>query len=347
MEPTSNIVEASKVSFLELISKFRSDSDRKQFLDWIVNEVNSEIKHNQTVQNYSSLQYPKITDGRNIVTRISNYIKDFQVADASSKGQTSNGSVWNSENIRYPEKFSIGGDSDDGLTPDNTIHLDSFLYDEADEDLMIEDGQLSRAFCKDCGSKNTEEITFVTHSCSKNTLERIFVSMLPSLNANHTVLDVGSRLGAVLYGAYVFSEAGKIFGIEINKDLCDLQKHVIEKFGLSNRVSVIHSDMTACSELFQSADVIILNNVFEWFVDPSQQVFMWQFLSRNIKTGALLVTIPSLEKSIDGLALGSSLQQWVKPYCSNKPNITPSDSSEDVDINLYQVINAFSNNLHQ
>ena len=148
MESTSNIVEASKASFLELISQFKSDNDRKQFLDWIVNEVNSEINHNQTVQNYSSQQYPKITDGRNIVTRISNYIKDIQVSDASNKGQTLNGSVWNSENIRYPEKFSIGGDSDDGLTPDNTIHLDSFLYDEADEDLMIEDGQLSRAFCK-------------------------------------------------------------------------------------------------------------------------------------------------------------------------------------------------------
>ena len=195
----------------------------------------------------------------------------------------------------------------------------------------------------DCGSKNTEEIVFVTHSCSKNTLERIFSSVLPSLNANHTVLDVGSRLGAVLYGAYVFSGAGKILGIEINKELCELQNHVIEKFRLSDRVSVMHDDMTRRSDLFQYADVVILNNVFEWFLDRSQQIAMWQFLSSNIKVGALIVTIPSLEKSIDGLAIGLSLEQWVKPYPSNKfAYKSDSDSDQEVDINLYQVIHKFS-----
>lgn len=173
------------------------------------------------------------------------------------------------------------------------------------------------------------------------------MSMLPSLNDNHIVLDVGSRLGAVLYGAYVFSEAGKILGIEINRELCDLQKHVIEKFGLNNRVAVINAEMTTCSDVFKSADVIILNNVFEWFVEPSQQILMWHFLCANIKVGALVVTIPSLEKSIHGLTIGFNLEQWVRPYSTNKPDIASiNDSTKDLDINVYQVINncSFSNN---
>lgn len=148
MEFRSNILEASKASFLELISQFTSDSERRHFLDWIVNEAKSEISINSTESNDSPQQYQKVADSRKVITRISDYIKDFQVVEASSKGLTSNGSVWNSENIRYPEKFSIGGDSDDGLTPQNTVHLDGFLYDEADEDLMVENGELSRAFCR-------------------------------------------------------------------------------------------------------------------------------------------------------------------------------------------------------
>ena len=44
--------------------------------------------------------------------------------------------------------FAGLSDSETGLTPQNTLHLDSFLYDEADEDMMIENGELSRSFCK-------------------------------------------------------------------------------------------------------------------------------------------------------------------------------------------------------
>ena len=56
-----------------------------------------------------------------------------------------------------------------------------------------------RSFCRDCGSRKIDEIEFVTHSCSREQLEFIFRSLLPSLRGK-TVLDVGSRFGAVLYG---------------------------------------------------------------------------------------------------------------------------------------------------
>ena len=147
MESCSKSLEASKASFLELLSQFHDGNDRRLFLNWIVEEVNSEITENSSAQNYS-MQYQKLTDNRIVLGRISSYIRDFHISEASNNGKTANGSVWNSENIRYPTKFSIGGDSDAGLTPQNTLHLDSFLYDEADEDMMIENGELSRSFCK-------------------------------------------------------------------------------------------------------------------------------------------------------------------------------------------------------
>ena len=181
---------------------------------------------------------------------------------------------------------------------------------------------------------------YVTHSCSKNTLEYIFRSILPPLNTNHTVLDVGSRLGAVLYGAYLFSGAGKLIGIEVNNELCELQNHVIQTFGFSDRASVIHAEMTTRPDVFALADVIILNNVFEWFVEAQYQHSMWQFLYNNIKLGALIVTMPSMEKATNGLHMGITLEHWIKPLNRKNSDIIDSQLKDsDVDIYLYQVIN--------
>lgn len=193
------------------------------------------------------------------------------------------------------------------------------------------------SFSIDCGSRNTEDIVFVTHSCSRNTIEYIFQSVLPKLESSHTVLDVGSRLGAVLYGAYLFSSAGKIMGIEINKELCDLQRKVIQSFGFNDRISIIHSEMTRCSDIFESADIVILNNVFEWFVTAENQTFMWQFLSSSIKVGAFLVTMPSLEKATKNTPQAATLHHWVRPLNYSRPEKVESLGDND-DIYLYQVI---------
>ena len=164
--------------------------------------------------------------------------------------------------------------------------------------------------------------------------------MLPPLDANQTVLDVGSRLGAVLYGAYLFSGAGKIVGIEVNKDLCDLQNHVIQSFGFSGRTSVIHADITTRSDVISYADVIILNNVFEWFVEEANHASMWQFLFANVKEGTMLVTMPSLQKSTEGIPLGFALEQWVKPlnHLQVHDTILPTKDNMSESVYLYQVI---------
>lgn len=141
----------------------------------------------------------------------------------------------------------------------------------------------------------------------------------------------------MLYGAYLFSSAGKILGIEINKELCDLQRKVIQSFGFNDRISIIHSEMTRCSDIFESADIVILNNVFEWFVTAENQTFMWQFLSSSIKVGAFLVTMPSLEKATKNTPQAATLHHWVRPLNYSRPEKVESLGDND-DIYLYQVI---------
>lgn len=61
---------------------------------------------------------------------------------------------------------------------------------------------------------------------------------------------------------------------------------------------MINNDVSSCSEIVKSADIIILNNVFEFFENKSKQVNDWIFLKNNIKSGTILVTIPSLKDTI-------------------------------------------------
>ena len=168
---------------------------------------------------------------------------------------------------------------DAGLSSENCVHVDSFLYDEDDEEQLVKEGLLARSYCLDCGSRKIEDLTYITHSCSKERLQFIFGDLLPSLEGK-TVVDVGSRLGAVLYGAYYYSDASKIVGIEINKDFCKLQEDAVAKFGLGSRVKIVLGNMCAQTALLASADVVVLNNVFSWFMPEQLQVMMRHCLHR-------------------------------------------------------------------
>ena len=151
----------------------------------------------------------------------------------------------------------------------------------------------------------------------------------------------------MIYGAHLFSNAGKIIGIEVNKELCDVQNHVIQTFGFSSRTSVINAEMTTRPDIFALADVVILNNVFEWFVEVENQNQMWHFICNHINVGAIIVTLPSLEKAISTTTLGISLEQWVRPLNHTRPDIMDSveGSNFDKDVYIYQVLSkpVFSN----
>lgn len=43
--------------------------------------------------------------------------------------------------------------------PENTLHVDSFLYDDDAIDDLVEEGKMSRAYCLDCGSHKTQPLS--------------------------------------------------------------------------------------------------------------------------------------------------------------------------------------------
>ena len=99
-----------------------------------------------------------------------------------------------------------------GLNFQNTAHVDAFLYDEADVEELTNSGKIPTHFCRNCGGKNIGEVELMTHSCGRDDLEFIFDALLPELSGGKVLLDVGSRIGAVLFGAYIYSNSSTIIG---------------------------------------------------------------------------------------------------------------------------------------
>jgi len=308
--------EESKVQFLDLFKSITNDNDRTEFLHWLKDDLLPELDTNTNRNSPASIKIEKIA------------------ADIRKKLPLD--AIMKTENIVYP---TIGDDSN--LTSANTVHIDAFLYDEKAEDALVEEGLLSKSYCADCGSKNIEDLTFITHSCSKERLEFMFGDLLPPLAGDMTVIDIGSRIGAVLYGAYFYSEAKSIIGIEINSELCNLQRLIVEKHNLGDRISILEGDMAGMAEVIKTGDVVILNNVFEWFMDPEMQINMWKFLRSTFKAGTLLVTIPSLESSLEHLDTGICLESWVKPmkmFNEESQGARTEDQVEESDVCLYQIL---------
>ncbi|XP_051503131.1 uncharacterized protein zgc:109986 [Myxocyprinus asiaticus] len=226
-----------------------------------------------------------------------------------------------------------------------TVHVDAFLYDEETVDSLCEEGKMSRNYCLSCGSHRTAPLDFISHSFSISELQFLFQNILPDLTGK-LVVDVGSRLGAVLYGGYLYSAASQLVGVEISSEFVKLQTMVMEKYGFSDRVQVIHADVRSQAALLQNADVLIMNNVFEYFMEPSDQIQAWQFISQNFrKKGALLVTVPCIQEALASLQETVSLEmltlsQWIEEvpldYSIYLKNDTDPDSLKQ--IHLYRVL---------
>ncbi|XP_042311909.1 uncharacterized protein LOC121924639 isoform X2 [Sceloporus undulatus] len=184
-----------------------------------------------------------------------------------------------------------------------TVHIDAFLYDDDYIDSLCERGKMSRNYCLTCGSHQTAPLEFISHSFSLMEVKFLYQHVLPDLTGK-VLVDVGSRLGVVLFGGYFYSSASQLYGVEINADFCQLQEAITAKYQLCDRVKVVNADICTQASLLQNADVVIMNNVFEYFLDRSEQARCWEFIYQNVrKKGSLLVTIPSLEKSFSDLQI--------------------------------------------
>ncbi|KPJ06535.1 hypothetical protein RR48_14274 [Papilio machaon] len=217
-----------------------------------------------------------------------------------------------SENIVPP----IVGDQAD-CTKANTCHIDEFLYDEKDVEDLIKSGKLKKHYCIDCNSRNVKELIYTSHSMSRQTLLFIFNVLLPTDLEGKRLLDVGSRLGAVLYGAYHFSNASSIIGIEMNKECCEVQEKIISQFSMDrNRIKVIHSDVMEKHDIVQLSDIIVIN-VLDFFVDIEKHKEMWYFFKKHIKKGTFIITNRSMADTLGYLDIFEEFMEWLticKPY---------------------------------
>jgi len=306
-------LETTKSGFDNLVNRIQA-SDKDLFLNWLREEY-------LPATGEPPPDYDKIMEARRDLKKISGELKSLVPFEA----------VLESEKILPP---SVGEDTH--LNTSNTFNLDAFLYDEEDEQVLVDKGLLPKSRCRDCGSKNIEDIVTLSHSCSHTRLECIFRAMCPSLNGK-TVVDVGSRLGAVLYGAFYHSTASKIVGVELNSQFCDLATRITQKYQLHKRIEIINDDVLNVPNILKSADVIVLNNVFEWFKSLPDQIVLWRYLKEVIPSGALIVSIPSLEKSLEHLHTEICVEEWVEEETWADPDYTVDENDAD-EIFIYRVL---------
>ncbi|KAI7898300.1 uncharacterized protein BX663DRAFT_525355 [Cokeromyces recurvatus] len=205
----------------------------------------------------------------------------------------------------------------EGYTEQNTVHVDGFLYSEEDVDELCDEGKMSRNYCLDCQSRNVAPLNFISHSASVLQLQFLYQVALGDKTKDKVIVNVGSRLGAVLYAGHLFTRARKIIGVEINEWFTKLQQDMITKYKMNDRVQVMCKDIQTMPELLsKEADIIIINNVFQFFNELSIQQQIWKFIRTETKKkpGLLLVTLPSLQDQLKeaGLSASKLLRGWVK-----------------------------------
>lgn len=182
---------------------------------------------------------------------------------------------------------------------DNLV-VDSFLYEDDEMDDMFQEGIISSHLCVDCGSRNIHSSDIVSHSFSMDDLEILFQSVLPDLHGK-TLVDVGSRLGTVLYGGYVLSNAKLLIGIEMNQEFCSVSKSLLERFDMNDRTQVVNADVRDCIGILSSADIVVFHNVFEYFLTYEENFEVWNTLllqpESALRTpGKVIVSSPPFEE---------------------------------------------------
>jgi len=226
------------------------------------------------------------------------------------------------EHIVYPnnENFSKGNDK--------TKTVDAFLFDDDELDELDTSGKLSRQFCTKCSSESIEDYDIISHSFGLNELESIYGNILAPDLSGKVLVDIGSRLGVVLYSGYTLSNIEKFVGIEINEYFHQIQTDIVQEFNMGDRISLVNKDVRECRDILESADIVILHNVFEFFTDSKKDMeSSWEIIKASLKPGTLILSSPSLES----LFQRSSLP-WDPNWCH-----LDGQSVDDSEIFLYTV----------
>ncbi len=68
-----------------------------------------------------------------------------------------------------------------------------------------------------------------------------------------------------VFQGFLHSKAASLVGIEKNTYFCEMQQRTIAKYNMAGRVKIVCSDVLEQGQLLASADVVVLNYVFEMF----------------------------------------------------------------------------------
>ncbi|XP_063529070.1 uncharacterized protein LOC134740499 [Cydia strobilella] len=229
----------------------------------------------------------------------------YKIADVI-KGMVPFEAEMASEKIEFP----VEGDAAD-CNRANTRHVDEFLYDEEQVQELVKEGKLSRHYCLDCNSQNIKELTYISHSKSRVQLQYIFKVLLPKDLECKQILDVGSRFGGVLYGAYYYTNASKIIGIELNKECCEIQEKVIAQYKMDkNRIQVINSDVLNKGDIVKKSDVCIIN-CLDFFVSTEEHKRLWYFFKEHLTKGSYVVLDRSVADTLQPLDMFDEFADWL------------------------------------
>eukprot|EP00126_Sphaerothecum_destruens_P010431 Sdes_comp20741_c0_seq1m16603 len=205
------LLETAKTTFSQL-----SQNDKLLFQEWIMDQLIHSHAHLPPNQHPSdtSLIHDDAQLIEDIITTLRLSIQSNGMAPA--------------EKVFIPDTNEF-----EGYTEQNTQNVDSFLLDDCAVDQLCDEGKLFRSICLDCNSTRIQDIStcpsplhlscssifkrmmvlfiflsrladFISHSMSSPQLRVVFHKYLPLDLSSSTILDVGSRLGAVLYGVSVF-----------------------------------------------------------------------------------------------------------------------------------------------
>ncbi|CAG4996460.1 unnamed protein product [Parnassius apollo] len=302
----------TKFRILELLSEL-DESELNSIEHWIVSHTfRNDLKLKRIFQN-NEKKLIKIGDS------LKNYIPI--------------GAELLTENIVPP---IVGNQSD--CNDINTRHVDGFLYDEDEVEDLVKCGKLNRHYCLDCNSRNVKDLIFISHSLSRQNLLYIFKLLLPKDLEGKQLLDVGSRTGAVLYGAYYLSNASSITGVEINKEYCEIQEKIIGQFSMDkNRVKVIHSDIMDMPDVVRQSDIIVINNL-DFFVNIEKHKQVWQFFKKHLKKGSYIVAARSVTDTLNYLGIFEEFMDWLTACKPNQiENEIFFDVEDNSDIFLYTI----------
>ncbi|CAD5229342.1 unnamed protein product [Bursaphelenchus okinawaensis] len=199
---------------------------------------------------------------------------------------------------------------------ESTDQVDAFLYDDIELDGLREKGLLKpEQYCARCKSSDIVENNVISHSLSINELEYLFCDLLPlyvDFNGK-TLIDIGSRLGAIVYAALLFvPDLAAVKGIEISEGHCKLQKDILKDVDFNNKAEILEGDFRSFSYELQNANLITMNNVFTFFASPEEQVRCWRSLKDNLKKETVIVHNHSIEYVTQHLQLDFRIADWVE-----------------------------------